>query len=63
MTELTIICERSLSSFDEPDNKQENHRANDGVDDCAKDAATDDDPDQRQEPTSYHRADDADLPS
>jgi len=47
--------------FEQPDHDQENHRPDNGVDDRRDDAADENKPDQRQEPTGQDGADDADY--
>jgi hypothetical protein len=46
--------------FEQPDYEQENHRPNDGVDDCRDAAADENKPGQWQEPTGQDGADNAD---
>src|SRR5262249_39919943 len=52
--------EAPMSFFEQPDDEQENHRADYGVDDCRNDAADEDKPDQRQQPARNDCADNAD---
>ena len=58
-----LVLERLLLDrllLEEADNDQEDHRANDGVDDRGQIASDQDKPDHRQQPAGDHGADDAD---
>src|SRR5262245_134625 len=56
---LTITGSEPNLALDETDHEQEYHCTDDGVYDTSEDTSTDHDPKPRQQPTSDHRADDA----
>src|SRR5271155_675487 len=50
----------AVLAFDQPDNDQQNHRADEGIDHVGNKAATDEESDPRQQPAGDKRADNAD---